>query len=100
MKKMKLFIDTHDSQKETFPAGITQEQFAGFYENYIAICQEEGVINLRIHVGLEEGRAYCFNMAPDAEAVKRAHDRAGLPYDSITEVETATPGDMFFNTRG
>jgi hypothetical protein len=35
-------------------------------------------------------------MAEDAEAVRRAHERVGLPYDSITEVATATPGDTFF----
>jgi len=51
---------------------------------------------LRVHVGFEGGRAFCFNMAPSAEHVKRAHDKAGLPFESITEVTTATPGDPFF----
>ena len=97
MKKMKLFIDTHDREKGTFPEGLTEAQFADFYAKYVAICEEEGVVNLRAHVGIGEGRAYCFNMAPDEEAVRRVHQRAGLPYDSITEVKTATPGDMFFN---
>ncbi|HHJ19787.1 MAG TPA: DUF4242 domain-containing protein, partial [Gammaproteobacteria bacterium] len=55
----------------------------------------EGAVNLRAHVGIKEGRAYCLSMAPDAEAIRRAHERVGLPYDSITEVKTATPGDMF-----
>jgi hypothetical protein len=31
--------------------------------------------------------------------VKRVHERVGLPYDAITEVTTATPGDMFFKRR-
>ena len=97
MKKMKLYIDTHNKAKGTFPENITKEQFAEFYAKYNAICEEEGVINLRVHVGIEDGRAYCFNMAPDMETVKRVHERAGLPYDSITEVLTTTPGDMFFN---
>ena len=30
------------------------------------------------------------------DAVRRAHERVGLPFDSITEVSTATPGDTFF----
>jgi hypothetical protein len=38
-------------------------------------------------------------MAPDEEAVQKAHERAGLPYDSITEVEFATPGDTFFEIK-
>jgi hypothetical protein len=55
------------------------------------------VVVLRAHLSLEAGRAFCLNMAPDAEAVRRAHDRVGLPFDSITEITTATPGDIFFN---
>ena len=35
-------------------------------------------------------------MAPTAEHVKRAHEKAGLPFEAITEVVTATPGDSFF----
>ncbi len=41
-------------------------------------------------------RRDCFNMAPSAEHIRRAHERAGLPYETITEVTTATPGDLFF----
>jgi hypothetical protein len=43
---------------------------------------------------MREGRAFCYNLAPDADAVRRAHERVGLPFDSITEVTTMTPGDM------
>jgi hypothetical protein len=46
------------------------------------------VVPLRVHVGYDEGRAFCFTMAPDADAVRRAHERVGLPFDSITEVAT------------
>ena len=97
MSTLKLFIDTHDKSKDTFPEGLTKAQFAEFYAKYVTICEEEGVISLRAHVGLDDSRAFCFNMAPDIDSVKRAHDRAGLPYDSITEVRTATPGDLFLN---
>jgi hypothetical protein len=38
-------------------------------------------------------------MAPDADAVRRAHDRVSFPFDSITEVTTTTPGDIFFDRR-
>ena len=95
MKNMKLFIDTHDRNNDTFPDGITEEQFGEFYARFLEACEAEGVVNLRAHVGIKEGRAYCLSMAPDAEAIRRAHERVGLPYDSITEVKTATPGDMF-----
>lgn len=96
MQPMKFFIDTHDAAKGTFPAGIAKEQFAAFYTEYEAACREEGAISLRVHAGFGDGRAYCFTMAPDADAVRRAHHRVGLAFDSITEVVTSTPGDLFF----
>lgn len=100
MQKMRFFIDTHDRARQTFPAGLTPADFEGFYAKYEAACYDEGVVPLRTHVGFEDGRAFCFNMAPDAEAVRRVHDKLGLPFDSITEVTTATPGDMFFKRCG
>lgn len=96
MPKMRFYIDTHDRQTGTFPAQLSAEDFQGFYAQYESVCFEEGVVPLRTHVGLEDGRAFCFNMAPDADAVRRVHEKLGLPFDSITEVTTATPGDMFF----
>jgi hypothetical protein len=96
MQPMRFFIDTHDRSRNTFPGALSAEQFESFYASYEQACYSEGVVPLRLHVGLEEGRAFCLNMAPDAEAVKRVHDRVGLPFDSITEVTTATPGDAFF----
>jgi len=99
MEAMRFFIDTHDSTRNTFPAGLTPEDFEGFYARYEAACYAEGVVPLRVHVGYEAGRAFCFNMAPDADAIRRAHERVGLPFDSITEVSTATPGDTFFRRR-
>lgn len=96
MQQMRFFIDTHDQGNQTFPAGLTPQQFELFFAQYEQACFAEGVVPLRLHVGFEEGRAFCFNMAPDAEAVRRAHARVGLPFDTITEVSTATPGDTFF----
>jgi hypothetical protein len=96
MQPMKFFIDTHDAANGTFPAGITKEQFAGFYAKYEEACRQEGVISLRIHASFTDNRAYCLTMAPDADAVKRAHERVGLAFDTISEVVTSTPGDLFF----
>jgi hypothetical protein len=96
MRPMKFFVDTHDVRHGTFPAGLSAEDFAGFHAKYEEACRAEGVVSLRIHVGFGEGRAFCFNMAPDVDAVARVHARVGLPYDEITEVVTSTPGDLFF----
>lgn len=96
MKPMKLFLDTHDRKQGTFPEKLSMKDFEQFYALYEKACYEECVVSLRIHLNYEEGRAFCLTMATDAEAVRRAHERVGLPFDGITEVTTATPGDTFF----
>ena len=94
-KQMKFLVDTHDQRSGTFPGGISKQQFSEFFSKYEQASREEGVVVLRAHVGLEDGRAYCVNMAPTAEHVRRAHAAAGLGLDVITEVATVTPGDLF-----
>ncbi len=96
MKKMKLYLDTHNVEKNTFPDDISLEQFSGFYEQYKGACSEEGVVPLKIFAGVEAGRAFCLTLAESELAVERAHTRVGLPFDSITEVKSVTPGDLFF----
>ena len=98
MNKVRLFMDTHTVKSGTFPEGITDSQFSDFYAKYSEICKEEGVISLKTHVSFEAGTAFCLNMAPNEKAVHRVHERVGLPYDSISEVKTVTPGDLFFNS--
>ncbi|MEH0021930.1 MAG: DUF4242 domain-containing protein [Desulfobacter sp.] len=96
MTSLKFYLDTHDRDNESFPPNLTPLEFEKFYAAYKDACYAEGVIPVRLHVGYQDGRAFCLTMAPDADAVKRAHDRVGLPYDTITEVAMASPGDTFF----
>ncbi|MDD2700982.1 MAG: DUF4242 domain-containing protein [Sideroxydans sp.] len=96
MQAMRFFIDTHDRNNSTFPEQIAMEDFEKFYALYEQACYAENVVPIRIHLSYEAGRAFCLNMATDAEAVRRAHERVGLPFDTITEITTATPGDTFF----
>jgi hypothetical protein len=99
MKPMRYFVDTHDHRSGTFPVGLSKPDFAAFFAQYEKEAREEDVVVLHAHVGLAEGRAFCFNAAADADAVRRAHEKAGLPFDTITEVSTATPGDLVFERR-
>lgn len=99
MKPMRFFLDTHDRNNKTFPEKISTADFEKFYELYEQACYAENVVPIRLHLSYEDGRAFCLNMATDAEAVRRAHERVGLPFDSITEVSTATPGDTFFQRK-
>lgn len=95
MQKLRFFMDTHDKNHQTFPENISPEQFRLFFSGYEEACRAEGVIPVRLHVGFQDGRAFCLTMAESADAVRRAHERVGLPFDAITEIETATPADAF-----
>ncbi len=97
MTPLRFFLDTHDRSRGTFPEKMSEKEFEAFFAKYERACYEEGVVVLRLHLALEEGRVFCLNMAPDADAVRRAHDRVNFPFDSITEITTATPGDIFFH---
>lgn len=96
MKTLRYFLDTHDRATGTFPGKITAEEFEVFFGQYQRACMAEGVVPIKIHLSYDDGRAFCLNLAEDADAVRRAHERAGLPFDGITEITTATPGDTFF----
>lgn len=99
MKPMRFFLDTHDRTRKTFPEKLSPEEFEKFFALYEQACYEENVVPIRTHVSYESGRAFCLNMAADADAVRRAHERIGLPFDSIVEVTTASPGDTFFRRK-
>lgn len=96
VQPLKFFLDTHDREHQTFPAKISPQEFEQFYAKYKEACYAEGVIPVRLHVGYDDGRAFCLTMAPSEEAVRNAHKRVGLPFDTISEVVMATPGDAFF----
>jgi hypothetical protein len=94
---MHLYIDTHDKKDGTWPASISTADLNAFYGKYAAACQAEGVVIVRTYVDQQDGRAFCVNMAPSVNAVKRAHARVGLPYDGISEVHGVAPTDLLLN---
>jgi hypothetical protein len=96
---MKLFIDTHDKSNGTFPASITSKQLNAFYGSYAKACADEGVVIVRTYVSQKDGKAFCLNMAPSITAIKKAHDKAGLPYGSISEVNGVAPTDLLLNEK-
>lgn len=95
MHDLKLFIDTHTRDSGTFPQQISSKEFSAFYTSYKQACAEEDVVSLKIFSDIDSGRAFCLTLAKSAEAVKRAHERAGLPFDSLSEVKTVSPEDLF-----
>jgi hypothetical protein len=97
MQKMRLFVDTHDKRNGTFPESIGKDVFGEVFKTYAKACEDEGVVIVNSLVSAEDGRMYCVNLAPDADAIRRAHEKAGLRFDLITEVSTASPGDIYFS---
>jgi hypothetical protein len=96
---MKLYIDTHDKGNGTFPVSITSKQLNTFYASYAKACAEEGVVIIRTYVSQKDGKAFCVNMAPSVTAIKKAHDKAGLPYSNISEVNGVAPTDLLLNEK-
>ena len=100
MSELKLFIDTHNRESGTFPQQISRAEFAEFYAGYQQACAEEEVISLKIFSDMERGKAFCLTLAKSADAVKRAHERVGLPFDSISEVKSISPEDLYLEVSG
>lgn len=93
---MKLFIDVHDKKTKTFPQEISRDEFEKFLGAFEKSCSDEGVAIVRSHVNLKDGRAFCLTLSKTSEAVRRAHEGVELEFETITEVETASPHDTFF----
>jgi len=92
---MKYFIDTHDRTKGSWPAeGVSEAEFLEIYSRFETACEEVGGADLGAHVNVAEGKAYCFTKGPDAEAIRRAHEKLCFPFDSITEVRRVTGVDL------
>ncbi len=92
---MKYFIDTHDRTKNSFPADeASQEQFLAIYRGMDEALLSEGGFVSGAHVNLAEGKAFCLTAAADEAAVAAAHEKIGLPYDSITQVHRVSGMDL------
>ena len=89
--RKKLFIDLHDAQDGTLPSPLSRMAFDGVFAQYHAAAREEGVDVVHAQVGLRDGRVYCVCMADNPEQVRKAHERVGLKFSHITEIETALP---------
>jgi hypothetical protein len=92
---LKFYMDEHQREFDSFPKEqITDEEFAEVYKDFEKACEEEGVVPMGSHVNCHHGRAYCLIAAPNEEAVRRAHEKVGLPYNKITEIKRLTSLDL------
>ncbi|MEH1125165.1 SCO4226 family nickel-binding protein [Micromonospora sp. CPCC 206061] len=78
---MAKFMDVHLGM-----VGITNDQLKEAHAADLAIQDEEGVVFERAWADPKAGVIYCLSEAPDEEAVRRIHERAGHPADEIHPV--------------
>lgn len=78
---MAKFMDVHLGM-----VGITNDQLKEAHEADLAIQDEEGVVFERAWADPAAGVIYCLSEAPNEEAVRRIHERAGHPADEIHPV--------------
>ena len=61
----------------------------------VRINDEEGVKWLFSFLSADRMRSYCLYEAPNAEAIRIAARRAGLPADAIMEIDSELRPEMF-----
>ncbi len=75
------FMDIHRSMK-----GVTQDQLAEAHQADLDIQDTEGVNFKKAWADPDSGMVFCLSEAPNADAVRRIHERAGHPPDEVYEV--------------
>lgn len=75
------FMDVHHNMHN-----ITAEALHQAHQADLAIQGEAGVNFKHAWADPESGMVFCLSEAPDAESVRRIHERAGHPADEIYPV--------------
>ncbi len=75
------FMDVHDGMH-----GISSDDLAAAHQADLDIQGEEGVNFKHAWADPQSGKVFCLSDAPNADAVKRIHERAGHPTDQVFEV--------------
>ena len=74
-------MDVHRSMQ-----GVTEEAPAEAHQADLNIQDEENVNFKHAWADPESGMVFCLSEAPDADAVRRIHERAGHPAAGVYEV--------------
>jgi len=75
------FMDVHTGMQGITPEGLLEAHNAD-----LAIQGEEGVDFQHAWADPETGMVWCVSEAPNADAVRRIHERAGHPADHVYAV--------------
>lgn len=85
--------------ERTFPDGLsipTNEQGRETTAKVAARNAEVGVTWVHSYVTPDRTKTYCIYDGPDAESIRKAAERNGLPVDNIVPVSVLDP--YFYNT--
>jgi hypothetical protein len=82
---MAQFIDVHTGMKD-----ITKAQLAAAHLEDEKFQAKEGVRFVKAWADPASGKVFCLSEAPDADAVKRVHQKAGHPTDDVYPVPLST----------
>jgi predicted amidohydrolase YtcJ len=85
--------------ERTFPDGLsipTNEQGRETTAKVAARNAEVGVTWVHSYVTPDRTKTYCIYDGPDAESIRKAAERNGLPVDTIVPVSVLDP--YFYNT--
>jgi hypothetical protein len=78
---MPQFMDIHRGM-----TGITNDALAQAHQADLDIQADEGVVFHHAWADPSTGMVFCLSEGPDADAVRRIHERAGHPADEVYEV--------------
>jgi uncharacterized protein DUF4242 len=75
------YMDVHRSMK-----GVTPDQLMEAHNADLAIQDDEAVNFKHAWADPESGMVFCLSEGPNADAVRKIHERSGHPADEIYEV--------------
>ena len=75
---MPQFMDVHRSMK-----GVTEQALKEAHQADLAIQDDEKVNFKQAWADPESGMVFCLSEAPNAEAVRKIHERSGHPADDV-----------------
>ena len=81
---MPQFMDMHDGF-----TGVSRDQLMEAHQQDLAIEAGEGVHFKQWWADPTSGKVFCLSEGPNADAVRRTHEKAGHPTDQIYEVPLA-----------
>jgi hypothetical protein len=78
---MPQFMDVHTSM-----VGVTPEALLEAHNADLAIQADENVDFQKAWADPVSGHVFCLSEAPNADAVRKIHERAGHPADEVHEI--------------